>query len=138
MNYEEMLAAKNDGRLNKTLLPIGEYYRVQIDGKYRAVVDIRPEMNSSIAFSRALKKECERNKTLVNRYQLHYTPVIDENGEIQQLEVESGVFLSMGYHNLSAWSGHQACVLFAKERIGAQRRSFCYAALSWFFLSGYG
>ena len=88
MNYEEMLAAKNDGRLNKTLLPIGEYYRVQIDGKYRAVVDIRPEMNSSIAFSGALKKECERNKTLVNRYQLHYTPVIDENGEIQQLEVE--------------------------------------------------
>ena len=95
MNYEEMLAAKNDGRLNKTLLPIGEYYRVQIDGKYRAVVDIRPEMNSSIAFSGALKKECERNKTLVNRYQLHYTPVIDESGEIQQLEVESGMFLSM-------------------------------------------
>ena len=95
MNYEEMLAAKNEGKLNKTLLPIGEYYRVQIDGKYRAVIDVRPELNSSIAFSGALKTECERNKTLVNRYQLHYTPVLNENGEVEQLEVEAGVFLSM-------------------------------------------
>ena len=90
-----MLAAKNDGKLNKTLLPIGEYYRVQIDGKYRAVIRVRPELNSSIAFSGALKTECERNKTLVNRYQLHYTPVINENGEVEQLDVEAGVFLSM-------------------------------------------
>ena len=95
MNYEEMLAAKNDGRLNKTLLPIGEYYRVQMDGKYRAMVDVRPELNSSIVFSGALKTECERNKILVNRHQLHYTPVMDENGEVRQLEVEPGVFLSM-------------------------------------------
>ena len=95
MNYEEMLAAKNDGKLNKTPLPIGEYYRVQIDGKYRAVIRVRPELNSSIAFSGALKTECERNKTLVNRYQLHYTPVINENGEVEQLDVEAGVFLSM-------------------------------------------
>ena len=95
MNYEEMLAAKNDGRLNKTYLPIGEYYRVQIDGKYRAVVDVRQELNSSIVFSGALKTECERNKALVNRHQLHYTPVMDENGEVRQLEVEPGVFLSM-------------------------------------------
>lgn len=95
MNYEEMLAAKNDGKLNRTQLPIGEYYRVQVDGKYRAVVDIRPELNSSIAFSSALKTECERNKTLVNRYQLHFTPVVDETGEVTQLELEPGVFFSI-------------------------------------------
>ena len=95
MNYEEMLAAKNEGTLNKTLLPIGEYYRIQMDGKYRAVVSIRQELNSSIVFSGALKTECERNKTLVNRYQLHYTPVMNESGEVEQLEVEAGVFLSM-------------------------------------------
>ena len=95
MNYEEMLAAKNEGKLNKTLLPIGEYYRIQIDGKFRAVVSIRQELNSSIVFSGALKTECERNKTLVNRYQLHYTPVMNENGEVEQLELEAGVFLSM-------------------------------------------
>lgn len=95
MNYEEMLVAKSEGKLNKTLLPIGEYYRLQVDGKFRAVINIRPELNSSIAFSGALKTECERNKTLVNRHQLHYTPVTNDNGEIEQLEVEAGVFLSM-------------------------------------------
>ena len=95
MNYEEMLAAKNEGKLNKTLLPIGEYYRIQVDGKYRAVIHVRQELNSSIAFSGALKTECERNKTLTNRHQLHFTPVINENGEVEQLELEAGVFLSM-------------------------------------------
>lgn len=95
MNFEEMLASKNEGKLNKTTLPIGEYYRVQIDGKYRAVITIRPDLDSSIVFSGALKTECERNKTLTNRHQLHFTPVINENGEVEQLDVEQGVFLSM-------------------------------------------
>ena len=95
MNFEEMLAAKNEGKLNKTSLPIGEYYRVQIDGKFRSVINIRPDLDSSIAFSGALKTECERNKTLANKHQLHYTPVVNEKGEIEQLEVEQGVFLSM-------------------------------------------
>ena len=95
MNFEEMLAAKNEGKLNKTSLPIGEYYRVQIDGKFRSVINIRPDSDSSIAFSGALKTECERNKTLANKHQLHYTPVVNEKGEIEQLEVEQGVFLSM-------------------------------------------
>lgn len=90
-----MLAAKNEGKLNKTPLPIGEYYRVQIDGKFRSVINIRPDLDSSIAFSGALKTECERNKTLANKHQLHYTPVVNEKGEIEQLEVEQGVFLSM-------------------------------------------
>ena len=95
MNYEEMLAAKNEGKQNKTLPPIGEYYRIQTEGKYRPVIIVRQELNSSIAFSGALKTECERNKTLVNRYQLHFTPVVNENGEVEQLEVEQGVFFSM-------------------------------------------
>ena len=90
-----MLAAKNEGKLNKTSLPIGEYYRAQIDGKFRSVINIRPDLDSSIAFSGALKTECERNKTLANKHQLHYTPVVNEKGEIEQLEVEQGVFLSM-------------------------------------------
>ena len=114
MNYEEMLAAKNDGKLNKTQLPIGDYYRVQVDGKYRAVVDIRPELNSSIAFSSALKTECERNKTLVNRYPLHFTPVVDEAGETVQLELEAGV-----HHDIPASSRHQTRMLFAQDRSGA-------------------
>ena len=34
MNYEELLATKNQGKMNVTKLPIGEYYRAQVDGKY--------------------------------------------------------------------------------------------------------
>lgn len=94
MNYEEMLAAKNDGKLNKSRLPIGEYYRIQHDGKYHGIVAIRPELNHSIIFSEALKAECERNKILQNRYQLHFSPV-ENKGEVTQLELEPGVFMSM-------------------------------------------
>ena len=93
MNYEEMLAAKSDGRLNKTQLPIGEYYRMQKDGKYRGLVDIRPAMNASVVFSSALKNECRMNPSLVHHHLLHFEPVMDGD-EVRQLEVEKGVFLS--------------------------------------------
>ena len=94
MNYEEMLASRNDGKLNKTQLPIGEYYRTQVEGKYRGVVDIRQELNDSIVFSEAIKNECAQNKTLVHRNQLHFSPVGDD-AYISQLEVEPGVYLSL-------------------------------------------
>lgn len=94
MNYEEMLAARGDGRLNKTQLPIGEYYRAQVDGKFQGLVDIRQELNRSVVFSGALKTECERNKLLQNRHQLHFTAE-EQQGEVRRLEVEQGVYLSM-------------------------------------------
>lgn len=93
MNYEELLAAKNDGKLYKTQLPIGEYYRQQENGKYCGWVDIRSDMNRSIVFSEALKKECERNRTLSNVHQLHFEPVEKKN-EVVRLEMASGVYLS--------------------------------------------
>ncbi len=85
VNYEELLAAKDHGKLNIARQPIGEYYRMKVDGKYRGIVDIWPEMNENIVFSEAIKKECEKNKTLTNHRQLHFKPVI-ENGEVKQLE----------------------------------------------------
>ena len=94
MNYEELLASRSDGKLNKTQLPIGEYYRMQVDGKYRGVVDINQELNDSIVFSEALKAECAQNRTLAHRYQLHFTPA-GEGSDTTQLEVETGVFLSL-------------------------------------------
>lgn len=93
MNYEELLAARSDGKLNKTVLAIGEYYRTQIDGKYRGVVDIRREMNESLLFAEALKTECEKNKTLAHNHQLHFTPLMHDN-EVVRLEIENGTFLS--------------------------------------------
>ena len=94
MNYEELLAAKNDGRLNITQLPIGEYSRKHVEGKFRGVVDIRPKLLESVVFSEALKKECERSLRLSNHHQLHYTAQ-EEHGDVVRLEVESGVYFSM-------------------------------------------
>ena len=89
MNYEELLAARNEGKQHKTQMPIGGFYREQVDGKWRGVIDVRPELNESIAFSEAIKAECEKNKTLVNGHQLHFEAVTDGR-EVKQLILEPG------------------------------------------------
>lgn len=89
MNYEELLAARNDGKANKSQQPIGSYYREQVDGKWRGMVDIRAELNDNIVFAKALQQECEKNKTLAHNHQLHFTPV-EENGEVKSLALEFG------------------------------------------------
>lgn len=91
MNYEELLASRKDGKLNKTCLPIGDYYRQQIDGKYRSVIDIYPELNNNIKFSEALKKECEQNASLTNQHILHFRPQA-EGHDIIRLELEQGQY----------------------------------------------
>ena len=91
MNYEELLASRKEGKLNKTRLPIGDYYRQQIDGKYRSVVDIAPELNNNIKFCEALKKECEQNASLTNQHILHFRPQI-EGKDIVRLEMEQGQY----------------------------------------------
>lgn len=91
MNYEELIASRRDGKLNKTRLPIGDYYRQQIDGKYRSVVDIAAELNSNIKFSEALKAECEQNASLTNQHFLHFRPQT-EGHDIVRLEMEQGQY----------------------------------------------
>jgi len=93
MNYEELLAARNKGKMNLTHMPIGDYYRMQVDGKYRGVVDIHMDLHQNIVFTKALEKECEENRKLMNPHQLHFEPVGDA-AEIAQLEVEMGTYLS--------------------------------------------
>ena len=94
MNYEELLASKSDGRMNKTRLPLGEYYRHQVDGKWCGHVDIRQELNENVVFSEALKKECERNRTLNNRHQLHFEAE-ERDGDVVGLKIEPGNYLSV-------------------------------------------
>ena len=89
MNYEELLAAKNEGKGNKIQQPIGCYYREQVEGKWCGVVDIRPDLNDNIVFVKALRNECEQNKNLTNHHQLHFTPV-KEGNEVKRLELEKG------------------------------------------------
>lgn len=89
-----MLAAKNDGQMNKTSMTIGTFYRAQIEGKYQNRVDIRTSLLGNIRFIEALKEECEVNRTLANTHQLHFHPSIVKDGAIQQLETETGVYMS--------------------------------------------
>ena len=91
MNYEELLASRKDGKLNKTRLPIGDYYRQQIEGKFRSVVDIAPELNSNIKFCEALKAECDKNASMNNQHILHFRPQTEGN-DIVRLEMEQGQY----------------------------------------------
>lgn len=94
MNYEEILAAKNGGKLNLTQMPIGEFYRTKIDDKYQSVVDIHQSLISNITFSEGLKLECDENVTIADKHQLHFTPV-KQNNEIVRLAVsETGQYMS--------------------------------------------
>ena len=90
MNYEELLAARNEGQKHPVMQPIGGFYREQVDGKWRCVVDIRPELNHNIAFSKALQAECEKNATLVDKHQIHFTAVKNGDGDVERLELELG------------------------------------------------
>ncbi len=95
MNYEELLAARNEGKQNLTQLPIGEYYRTQMDGKFRGVVDIRKELHQNIVFTKALQQACEDNKSLVNNHILHFETIAD-GSEISQLILDAGSYSSFG------------------------------------------
>ena len=90
MNYEELLAARNEGQKHQVMQPIGGFYREQVDGKWRCVVDIRPELNQNIAFLKALQAECEKNATLIARHQIHFTAVKNGDGDVERLELELG------------------------------------------------
>ena len=93
MNYEELLATKSSGKQNLTHLPIGDYYRTQIDEKYRGIIKINPQLHQQIVFTKALQKECQENGKLSNVHQLHFAPSTNEK-EISQLDIEIGTYLS--------------------------------------------
>ena len=91
MNFEEMLNVQEGRNPHRENTPFGSYYRRQIDGKYRSVVDIAPELNTNIKFSEALRKECEQNASLVNQHILHFRPQ-EEGHDIVRLELEQGQY----------------------------------------------
>lgn len=93
MNYEELLAARNTGKQSKTWLPIGYYYREQVEGKWRGIVDIHPSLHQNMVFTKALAKECKRNSLLANSHQIHFGTV-EADGEVRQLELQTGHYIT--------------------------------------------
>ena len=57
MNFQEMLNAQEELKPRSEKLPIGDFYRTQIDSKYHFVVKLKPSLTDSIAFCDALKKD---------------------------------------------------------------------------------
>lgn len=93
MNYEELIAAKVGGKLNLSVLPIGEFFRSKNGNKYQSRVEIHQSLIDNITFCEGLKRECEENGTIAEKHQLHFTPVMEGN-EIVRLDiVEPGQFM---------------------------------------------
>ena len=94
MNYEELLIAKAGGKLNQSRLPIGEFFRAKMGSKYQSTVDIRESLTANITFCEALKSECEENVTIVDKHQLHFTPVMQDNDIVRLSVSEPGQYMS--------------------------------------------
>ena len=52
-----MLNVQEGQKPHRESTPLGSYYRRQVDGKYRYVIELRPELTDSIVFCEALKQE---------------------------------------------------------------------------------
>ena len=89
MNFEEMLNAQEGKTPKREKLPLGDFYRKQIDGKYRFVVELKNSLTDSIAFCEALKKEQQWSSGQHSKQQLHFElPANDDSA--QELMFEPG------------------------------------------------
>lgn len=94
MNYEEMLSVQEGVATHREKLPIGEFYRKQIEKKYRYVVELKPELADSIVFCEALKKDQQWASKQMAKEQMHYELHEDSSG-VYELELEQGSFLTL-------------------------------------------
>lgn len=89
MNYKELLESRNGAALAKEPMPYGQLYKKMTGGKYANVVDLRDDLKDSLVFCDALAAECEQNKKLSHKSQLHFDIATDSAG-IYGVKVEQG------------------------------------------------
>ena len=95
MNFEELLNVQEGQKPHRESTPLGSYYRRQVDGKYRYVIDLRPELTDSIVFCEALKQEQQWAVRQRGKNQLHYNLHQDSGGLLYEVELEQGHFLTL-------------------------------------------
>ena len=95
MNFEELLNVQEGQKPHRESTPLGSYYRRQVDGKYRYVIELRPELTDSIVFCEALKQEQQWSVRQRGKQQLHYELHSDDNGTLCEVELEQGHFLTL-------------------------------------------
>lgn len=93
MNFEEIINAR-ESSMHREKMPIGEFYRKQIDGKYHYVVDLKPALIDSIVFCEAMKADVEWSAKRMDKQQLHGELHGDSNG-IYEIELETGNFQTL-------------------------------------------
>ena len=72
MNYEELLESKSPLKAKLTRMPIGNFKKEQMGEKLENVVEIRSQLIGNAKFSEALEADCEKNKVLIHKHQLHF------------------------------------------------------------------
>lgn len=94
MNYEELLEQKSSAKSKMTRMPLGNFSKRQIDGKYHNVIDVRPQLFDNVKFKGALKEESEKNLQLNHKNQLHFE--VSENEDQRTiLNLEQGNFTTL-------------------------------------------
>jgi hypothetical protein len=94
MNFEEMLNAQEGLAPKREKLPFGDFYRKQIDGKYRFVVELKSGLTDSIVFCEALKKEHQWSLKQRSKQQLHYE-LHEDSGGLYELGLETGNYQTL-------------------------------------------
>lgn len=93
MNYEEMLNAQN-GPTHREETLLGNFFRRQVDGKYRYFIELRTDLTDSIVFCEALKTEQQWALRKRSKQQFHYE-LWYEGKELKEIELESGSFQTL-------------------------------------------
>ena len=135
MNFEEMLNVQEGQKPHRESTPLGSYYRRQVDGKYRYVIELRPELTDSIVFCEALKQEQQWSVRQRGKQQLHYEVHQDSNDQLYELELEQGQFLTLASlldQNPAALAGKG--FVCAQQYLCAQERQPSLPALPWLVL----
>lgn len=89
MNYEEMLNAREGVATHRETLPWGTFYKKQIDGKYRHVVGLRPELADDLHFCDGLRRDQQTSRKLGGSYQLAFEMHEDSSG-VYEIELPRG------------------------------------------------
>ena len=91
MNYEEMLKVQEGKSPHRELLPFGGFFRHQIDGKFRYVIELRPELTDNIVFCESLKSEQQWLLRQHSNQVLHYE-VSNGGAQLTEVMLEPGTF----------------------------------------------
>jgi len=93
MNFEEMINSRG-ASAQREKMPLGEFYRKQVDGKYRYVVDLKPALVDNLKFCEALKANVQWAASHREKQQVHGELHEDSNG-IYEIEMETGNFQTL-------------------------------------------